>query len=68
MKQTYLAQMLKPVKCLEGDFSAGEHIIAIPHYTGQAVLIRSADFTKTGYVSMREINILHEVESEDSTA
>ncbi len=54
--QQFYGQMRVYKDCLEGFFVKGEHVIVTP-LSGRAVLIKSLDGTKCGYVAMGEVSL-----------
>jgi len=54
--QQFNGQMRVYKDCLEGTFVKGEHVFVTP-LSGRAVLIKSLDGTKCGYVAMGEVSL-----------
>jgi hypothetical protein len=54
--QQFQGQMRVDKDCLEGTFVKGEHVIVTP-LSGRAVLVKSLDHTKCGYVAMGEVSL-----------
>ncbi len=54
--QQFHGQMRVNKECLEGTFVKDEHVVVTP-LSGRAVLIKSLDGTKCGYVAMGEVSL-----------
>ena len=54
--QQFHGRMKVEKDCLEGLFVKGEHVIVSPQ-SGGAVLIKSLDHTKCGYIAMGEVSL-----------